>query len=92
MPDIERKLFHLRNGLLSFCPSSQGTVLKGFDPIPEELCRRFRRLKEEAAWALSRTAEARLTGWTLHPTATWYMHNFSLKAKQTLNSLQYHEL
>lgn len=70
MPDIERMLFHLRNGLLSFFPSLQGAVLQGFDPTPAEPCRRFQRVKEEAAWASPTIAAARLTSWTFCPTAT----------------------
>lgn len=50
------------NGLFSFFPSFQGTVLQGFDPTPEEPCCCFQRLKEEAAWALPTIAEVRLTG------------------------------
>lgn len=70
-------LFHPHNGwipsfLLSFL-SFQGTVLQGFDPTPEELCCCFQRVKEEAVWASSTIAEARISSWMWYPTATWYM-------------------
>lgn len=58
--------------LLSF-PSFQGTVLQRFDPTPEELCCCFQRVKEEAAWASSTIAEARISSWMWYPTATWHM-------------------
>lgn len=59
--------------IMDFFPSFLPSRAQGFEPTPEELCRCFQRVKEEAAWASSTTAEARISSWMLYPTATWYM-------------------